>query len=143
MSLKNLYKDVEDFFKSPLTKEEKAWNLIHDFYHLILTRMEEKRISRSDLAKQLNRSKSSVSQMFNKTPNITVTKMVEIADVVGLDLKIVDKEKQKELEEIKIEYSEPIRVNLTKEGVLEYSSLGSSTKYKNKKFVESIEVHDN
>lgn len=101
MSSETSYKETEDFFEAPLTKNQKAWGLINKFYHLILTNMEKKGISRSQLAKQLNRSKASVSQLFNKTPNISILKMVEIANEVGVNLDIVDQETQKKLEQQK------------------------------------------
>lgn len=82
------YKDIEDFFASPPSVNEKAWGLIHDFYHLVLTYMEEEGISKADLAKRLGKSRSAITQMFKKTPNITVKKMVEIADAIGLDIQI-------------------------------------------------------
>ena len=101
MNSKDSCRDIEEFFEAPLTGKQKAWGLINKFYHLVLTRMEAKRISRSDLSRQLNRSKASVSQMFNKSPNISVMKMVEIAEAVGMELDIVDKEQQRVLEEKK------------------------------------------
>jgi ribosome-binding protein aMBF1 (putative translation factor) len=101
MNSKNSFKNIEDFFEAPPTPRQKAWGLVNKFYHLILTNMEEKGISRTQLAKKLNRSKSSVSHMFNKTPNISVLKMVEIADAIGFNLDIVDLEKQKKLEQQK------------------------------------------
>ncbi|GAK50155.1 hypothetical protein U14_01382 [Candidatus Moduliflexus flocculans] len=86
--IENMFNDVETFFESPATTEEKAWGLIHDFYHLVLTYMEEQQISKADLSKRLGKSRSAISQMFNKTPNISLKKMVEIADAIGLDLRI-------------------------------------------------------
>ena len=82
------YKDVEDFFASPPSANEKAWGMIHDFYHMMLTYMEEQGISKADLAKRLGRSRSAITQMFQKTPNITIKKMVEIADAIGLDMQL-------------------------------------------------------
>ncbi len=96
------YKEIESFFAAPLTTRQKAWLLIDKFYHLILSHMADKSITRSQLARKLDRSKSSVSQMFNKTPNISILKMVEIADAVGVRLDIVDYEKQRDLEQQKV-----------------------------------------
>lgn len=101
MSSESSYKDVENFFAAPLTPKQKAWLLIDKFYHLNLSHMEENGITRAQLAQQLGRSKASISQMFNKTPNISVQKMVEIAEATGVELDIVDLEKQKELEQQK------------------------------------------
>lgn len=86
--IENMFSEVETFFESPATAEEKAWGMIHDFYHLVLTYMEEQQISKADLSKRLGKSRSAISQMFNKTPNISLKKMVEIADAIGLDLRI-------------------------------------------------------
>lgn len=87
----NILKEIDDFFDSYPTKNQKAWSLINDFYHIILLKMEELNLSRSDLSKKLGKSRSAITQMFNKTPNITVKKMVEIADSIGVDLEIQEK----------------------------------------------------
>ena len=50
--------------------------------------MKKNNISRSDLAKKLGRTRPAISQMFNKTPNVTLKKMVEIADALNQNLKI-------------------------------------------------------
>ena len=92
-NLKDSYKDIDEFFISPPSVNQRAWGLINDFYHKILTTMEKRKISKSSLAEKLGKSRSAVSQMFNKTPNITIKKMVEIADVLDqvLVLDIRDK----------------------------------------------------
>ena len=87
-NLKDQYKKIDDFFTSEPTSNQKAWGKIHDFYHIILTHMDKMDISKADLAKKLGKSRASVTQMFNKTPNITIKKMVEISDAIGLDLHI-------------------------------------------------------
>ena len=84
----NLFKDVHEFFESAPTVNQKAWGLINEFYHMILSYMEEHNISQADLAKRLGKSRSAISQMFTKTPNLTIKKMVEIADAIGLDIHI-------------------------------------------------------
>ncbi len=83
-----LVDEFADFFSAEPDVNEKAWGLIYDFYHGILTYMEKNDISRSDLAKKLNRSRSAITQMFNKTPNVSLKKMVEIADALNQNLKI-------------------------------------------------------
>lgn len=90
-SLENLSKEINDFFKSEPTSNQKAWGIINQFYHMILTHMEENNISKAKLAQKLNKSRSAISQMFNKTPNISVKKIVEIADAVGLEFSFVIK----------------------------------------------------
>ena len=84
--------EIDEIFSRPPTTNQKAWGMINDFYNFILFHMEENKISKSDLAKKLGKSRSAISQMFNKTPNITVRKMVEIADSVGLDISIMPRE---------------------------------------------------
>lgn len=86
--LNDMYRDVEDFFAAPPTVNQKAWGMINEFYHLILTYMEREQISKADLARRLGKSRAAITQMFHKTPNITIKKMVEIADALGLDLHI-------------------------------------------------------
>ena len=87
-NLKNLHREIDQFFSQPQSETQKAWGIIHDFYHDILTHMEENHVSKSELAKRLGKSRAAVSQMFNKTPNITVLKMAEIANAVGVDINI-------------------------------------------------------
>jgi len=93
----NFFEEIDDFFDQPPTANQKAWGIIHEFYHLILTHMEKQNITKAELAKKLDRSRSAISQMFNKTPNITVLKMVEIADSIGLDIDIVPSYVKKEM----------------------------------------------
>jgi transcriptional regulator with XRE-family HTH domain len=91
MNSKNSINPVDefsDFFATAPDVNEKAWGLIHDFYHAALTYMEENNISRSSLAAKMNKSRSAISQLFNKTPNITLKKMVEIADALDHNLRI-------------------------------------------------------
>lgn len=98
-SSKNLLNNNEDFFNRPPTINQKAWGLINDFYHMLLTYMEKNKISQADLARKLGKSRSAISQMFSKTPNLTIKKMVEIADAIGLRLKITSLEIE-QMEEI-------------------------------------------
>lgn len=84
----NLKSNINDFFARKPSKEQKSWSVINQFYHMILTKMENDNISRSDLARKLNKSRSSVSQMFNKTPNLTIKKMIEIADSVDININL-------------------------------------------------------
>ncbi len=88
MSLKNDTQQINDLFSSKRTASQKSWGVIHDFYHIILNVMEEKKIKRTDLAKRLDVSRAAVTQLLNESPNITVRRMVEIADAVGVELKI-------------------------------------------------------
>lgn len=84
----NLRNSINSLFSVEPDAEEKAWDLIHEFYHLVLTKMERDGITRADLARKLGKSRASVSQMFNKTPNLSIIKMMEIADAVGLEISL-------------------------------------------------------
>ncbi len=100
---KSIKERINILFGAEPTFEQKAWGMINQFYHLVLTKMDKDKITRSDLAKKLNVSRSAVSQMFNKTPNVTVKKMIEIADAVNLELNLttdffLKEEKNKEIQ---------------------------------------------
>ena len=106
-NLKNFYNEIDDFFSQPQTENQKAWGIIHDFYHQILTYMEENNITKAELAKRLGKSRAAISQMFNKTPNITLLKMIEIANAVGVEINIETnyfREKREANKKVKIEY---------------------------------------
>ena len=90
-SLENISKEIDNFFRTEPTSNQKAWGIINQFYHLVLTYMDENDISKAGLARKLGKSRSVISQMFNKTPNISIKKMVEIADAVGLEFSILPK----------------------------------------------------
>ena len=111
-NLKNQYEDIKEFFISEPTANQRAWGIIHDFYHIILTYMEKKKISKADLARKLGRSRASITQMFNKTPNLTIKKMVEIADAIGINIKITadDVEESKNKKTVKEIIYMPVHV---------------------------------
>ncbi|HEY0090387.1 MAG TPA: helix-turn-helix transcriptional regulator [Candidatus Lokiarchaeia archaeon] len=98
-NLKDTCKEIDDFFASPPTSNQKAWDIINDFYHMILTFMDKNEISRAELAKRLGKSRAAISQMFNKTPNLTIKKMVEITEAIGLDINISSPQIGKQLKE--------------------------------------------
>ncbi|MBS3768387.1 MAG: helix-turn-helix transcriptional regulator [Candidatus Cloacimonetes bacterium] len=79
---------IDEFFGKEPSVGQKAWDIINQFYHLVLTKMEQDGVSRADLARRLGKSRAAISHMFNETPNITVKKMVEIADAVGLNINL-------------------------------------------------------
>jgi len=83
--LKDIEKNVHDRLQAELSVEDKAWDLMFEFYHQVLTIMQEQNMSQADLARKLGKSRSAVSQLLNKTPNISIRRMVEIADAVGLE----------------------------------------------------------
>ena len=84
----NLRNSINSLFGEEPDAEEKAWDMIHEFYHLVLTKMERDGMNRADLAKKLGKSRASVSQMFNKTPNLSIMKLMEIADAVDLNISL-------------------------------------------------------
>jgi transcriptional regulator with XRE-family HTH domain len=65
--------------------------------------MEREKIKPIDIAKKMNKSRSWVSQLFNKKPNISLYKMVEIADAVGIDLEIFS-------EQVPFDYDKRVKV---------------------------------
>ena len=94
MPSKNLSEKFQKFneiYHSEPDYEVKAWDIIHKFYHYLNNYMDDNKIKRSDLAKKLNKSRASISQFFNKTPNISIMKMVELSNAVGLEFDIVPK----------------------------------------------------
>ena len=98
---KDILKEVEDFFAASPTSNQKAWEVINDFYNLALTYMEVNNISQAELARRLNKSRSAISQMFRKTPNISIKRMVEIADAIGFNFNLNSNEIQPKNEKIK------------------------------------------
>lgn len=86
----NKWDDILGMFSQAPDSNQKAWSLISDFYNLILNHMDKRKITKAELATRLGRSRAAISHMFNKTPNISVRKMVEIADAIGIDLALVE-----------------------------------------------------
>ncbi|MCF8316984.1 MAG: helix-turn-helix transcriptional regulator [Ignavibacteriales bacterium] len=87
-NLEDLSVQIDDYFSQSPSINQKAWGVINQFYHIVLTYMDENNITQADLARKLGKSRSAISQMFSKTPNISVKKMVEIADAVGIGIEI-------------------------------------------------------
>lgn len=87
-NLEDLSVQIDDYFSQSPSVNQKAWGVINQFYHIVLTYMDENNITQADLARKLGKSRSAISQMFSKTPNISVKKMVEIADAVGIGIEI-------------------------------------------------------
>lgn len=111
---KDLYQEIKKIFNSEPTSNQKAWGLIHDFYHIILTEMEEKNISRSELAVKTGKSKAMISKLLNNSPNISLRKMVELADSVGIDLKITTSQIEKRKEQFFIKYKQELMAHTTR-----------------------------
>ncbi|MDD3045404.1 MAG: helix-turn-helix transcriptional regulator [Candidatus Delongbacteria bacterium] len=111
---KDLYQEIKKIFNSEPTSNQKAWGLIHDFYHIILTEMEEKNISRSELAVKTGKSKAMISKLLNNSPNISLKKMVELADSVGIDLKITTSQIEKRKENMFFAFKQELRAEAAK-----------------------------
>jgi len=111
---KDLYQEIKKIFNSEPTSNQKAWGLIHDFYHIILTEMEEKNISRSELAVKTGKSKAMISKLLNNSPNISLKKMVELADSVGIELKITTTQIEKSKEQFFLKYKQELMAHTTR-----------------------------
>lgn len=84
----NLKNSLNNIFSKEPSSDQKAWGIINQFYHLVLTKMEEDEVTRADLARILGKSRAAISQMFNKSPNLSILKMVEIASAVDLEINL-------------------------------------------------------
>ena len=69
MNSKHSYKDINILVSAKPSANQKAWNLIHDFYHMILTYMEKNDISKADLAKKLG--EACMKQIFVRKSAVT------------------------------------------------------------------------
>lgn len=76
------------------TIEEKKWFVVNKFYGDLTKVLNKKNISKADLAKKLDKSRSAITQLLNGTPNITINKMVELADACGMEIKIKLEDKE-------------------------------------------------
>jgi transcriptional regulator with XRE-family HTH domain len=66
-----------------------VYNISSNFVAQLETRMEEKEISRSELAALLNKSNGRVSQVFNNPGNLSLRVIVEFARTLGMKVSIV------------------------------------------------------
>lgn len=100
---KNLKESINSVFGEKPSTNQKAWGVINQFYHMVIIKMEEDNITRADLARNLGKSRAAISQMFNKTPNISIKKMIEIADAVNLEINLTNDLflQEKQIKEIK------------------------------------------
>ena len=86
-------KKTEQWFGDLIEKykddaEFRLEGLILDFTERIVATMEEKKISRVELARKLGVSKAFVSKMLNGNPNLTIKSMMSIADALGCELNL-------------------------------------------------------
>lgn len=85
-NFKNLLKDFNNFFEKEPNSKIQAWSLLNEFYHILLTYMKNQGITQSELAQKVGVSRSAISQLFNRQPNITLNKISEISNSIGLKL---------------------------------------------------------
>jgi transcriptional regulator with XRE-family HTH domain len=69
-------------------REFRLEGLILDFTEKIVSKMEEMKITRAELAKRLGVSKAFISKLLNGNPNLTIKSMMSIADALGCDLSL-------------------------------------------------------
>jgi len=100
---KNLKESINSVFGGKPSANQKAWGIINQFYHMVIIKMEEDNITRAELARNLGKSRAAISQMFNKTPNISIKKMIEIAEAVNLEINLTNDLflQEKQIKEIK------------------------------------------
>ena len=92
MHVKSWFTDkLDKYADDPEFLTEEA---ILDFTEKLVTKMEELKVSRTELAKRLNVSKAFVTKLLNGNPNMTIKTMVSISNVLGckLNLDISSKE---------------------------------------------------
>ncbi|GBD99037.1 helix-turn-helix protein [bacterium BMS3Abin07] len=80
------FQDLLDKYKDDL--EFRMEVVILDFTEKIVRKMEEKDISRAELARRLNVSKAFVTKMLNGNPNLTIKTMMSVADALECDLNL-------------------------------------------------------
>jgi len=61
-------------------------DFIEEFLSLVEHEMQERRVTRSELARRLGCQPANVTQMFRRTRNLTASTMVDVAYVLGFKL---------------------------------------------------------
>ena len=92
MHVKSWFTDkLDKYADDPEFLTEEA---ILDFTEKLVTKMQELKVNRAELAKRLNVSKAFVTKLLNGNPNMTIKTMVSISNVLGckLNLDIYSKE---------------------------------------------------
>jgi len=84
----NSLKRIKEFFAKEPDAEEMSWMVLNNFYHYLLTWMENNNVSKAGLARILGKSRATVTKMFLHNPNISIKKIVEITHPLGLDIKL-------------------------------------------------------
>jgi transcriptional regulator with XRE-family HTH domain len=78
----------DEFEKAKDTLEFKLESLEILLFEKIIARMEECKISRSDLASRMNTSKAYISKIFNNGANMTLKSMLALAEAIDCSLSI-------------------------------------------------------
>ena len=100
--------------------------------------MEENNIKHTQLAEKLGKSRSYISQLFSKTPNISIKKMVEIADAIGLTLEIDFKELRKKPHQVTSTQKEYVIISIDQDEYRNYP-IGRAKRFKNTKLEIPLE----
>lgn len=111
---KDAHEEVKDTFEYKL-----EW-LELNITQKILDLMEIKNITRSDLAEKLNVSKASISKLLNQGSNITVKRLLKIAEVLEYDLTVDLQERR-----VSTEYIVPNKYHVA----ISYKNTASSDDY--------------
>lgn len=72
------------------------------FIDKVITIMKDRNLSRADLARQLGVSSASISKLLTKPPNISINRMLKIAEVLEckLDISLTKKEELLSIEDV-------------------------------------------
>ena len=86
MHVKSWFTDkLDNFADDPEYLTEEA---ILDFTEKLVAKMQELKVSRTELAKRLDVSKAFVTKLLNGNPNMTIKTMVSISNVLGCKLNL-------------------------------------------------------
>jgi len=107
--------EFEKLFIEPPSAQRKAWGVLNDFYHYLLTWMEKNNITKAELARKLGKSRASITKMFLHNPNISIKKIVEITHPLGLDVKLGIEQIPESLGKQNIEYVTKYVIDTRKE----------------------------
>jgi transcriptional regulator with XRE-family HTH domain len=86
MKTETWFRDLVDKYKDD--SEFRAEGVILDITEKIVAKMEEKNISRAELARRLGVSKAFITKLLNGNTNLTLKTMVSVAAALGCELNI-------------------------------------------------------
>jgi len=84
--MKNIILLPKVLFGREISSEEVFEKLQQDFLDFVEKRLNEKNMSKSQLAMKLGVSRSAMSKMLSKNNNLTLRKIAEIATALQIDL---------------------------------------------------------